>query len=36
MIEFKNVIKQYPNGFRAVDDLNLMVHEGEICVLIGL
>jgi osmoprotectant transport system ATP-binding protein len=35
MIEFKNVIKQYPNGFRAVDDLNLMVHEGEICVLIG-
>jgi len=35
MIEFKNVIKQYPNGFRAVDDLNLTVHEGEICVLIG-
>lgn len=35
MIEFKNVVKQYPNGFRAVDDLNLMVHEGEICVLIG-
>lgn len=35
MIEFKNVVKQYPNGFRAVDNLNLMVHEGEICVLIG-
>jgi osmoprotectant transport system ATP-binding protein len=35
MIEFKNVIKQYPNGFRAVDDLNLFVPEGEICVLIG-
>lgn len=35
MIEFKNVVKQYPNGFRAVDDLNLLVHEGEICVLIG-
>ena len=35
MIEFKNVIKQYPNGFRAVDNLNLQVHEGEICVLIG-
>ncbi len=35
MIEFKNVVKQYPNGFRAVDNLNLQVHEGEICVLIG-
>ncbi|QPC81268.1 betaine/proline/choline family ABC transporter ATP-binding protein [Phototrophicus methaneseepsis] len=35
MIEFKNVVKQYPNGFRAVDDLNLLVPEGEICVLIG-
>ncbi len=35
MIEFKNVIKQYPNGFRAVDNLNLFVPEGEICVLIG-
>ena len=35
MIEFKNVVKQYANGFRAVDDLNLLVHEGEICVLIG-
>jgi osmoprotectant transport system ATP-binding protein len=35
MIEFKNVVKQFPNGFRAVDNLNLMIHEGEICVLIG-
>lgn len=35
MIEFKNVVKQYPNGFRAVDNLNLLVPEGEICVLIG-
>lgn len=35
MIEFKNVVKQYANGFRAVDDLNLTVHQGEICVLIG-
>ena len=35
MIEFKNVVKQYPNGFRAVDNLNLFVPEGEICVLIG-
>lgn len=35
MIDFKNVVKQYPNGFRAVDNLNLTVREGEICVLIG-
>lgn len=35
MIEFKNVVKQYPNGFRAVDNLNLTIREGEICVLIG-
>lgn len=35
MIEFKNVVKQYPNGFRAVDNLNLNIREGEICVLIG-
>ncbi len=35
MIQFKDVIKEYPNGFRAVDDLNLTVHDGEICVLIG-
>jgi osmoprotectant transport system ATP-binding protein len=35
VIEFKNVVKQYPNGFRAVDGLNLTIHDGEICVLIG-
>jgi len=35
VIEFKDVIKEYPNGFRAVDNLNLTVHDGEICVLIG-
>lgn len=35
MIEFKNVAKQYPNGFRAVDNLSFSVPEGEICVLIG-
>lgn len=35
MIEFKNVVKQYDNGFRAVDSLNLTIHDGEICVLIG-
>ena len=35
MIEFKNVYKEYSNGFRAVDDLTLTVHNGDICVLIG-
>ncbi len=35
MIEFDNVVKQYPNGFKAVDGLNLNVPEGEICVFIG-
>ncbi len=35
MIKFNNVVKQYPNGFRAVDNLSLTIHEGEICVLIG-
>ncbi|HZJ09368.1 MAG TPA: ATP-binding cassette domain-containing protein, partial [Trueperaceae bacterium] len=35
MIEFENVVKQYPDGVRAVDGLSLQVPEGEICVLIG-
>ena len=35
MIEFRNVYKEYANGFRAVDDLSFTVQSGEICVLIG-
>ncbi len=35
MIEFENVVKQYPTGFRAVDGLSLHIPAGEICVLIG-
>ncbi|NDJ86544.1 MAG: ATP-binding cassette domain-containing protein, partial [Chloroflexi bacterium] len=35
MIEFKNVVKDFPNGIRAVDNLSLHIPEGEICVLIG-
>jgi osmoprotectant transport system ATP-binding protein len=35
VIAFVNVVKQYASGFKAVDDLSLEVHEGEICVLIG-
>jgi osmoprotectant transport system ATP-binding protein len=35
MIEFNNVVKEYPNGFRAVNNLNLQIPDGEITVLIG-
>ncbi len=35
MISFEKVVKSYPNGFRAVDELSLHLPEGEICVLIG-
>ncbi|MFW5696263.1 MAG: ABC transporter ATP-binding protein, partial [Phototrophicaceae bacterium] len=35
MIEFKEVVKEYPNGFRAVDELNMVIPDGEITVLIG-
>lgn len=35
MIEFQNVVKQFPDGFRAVRDLSLTVHDGEITVFIG-
>lgn len=35
MIEFVNVVKDWPSGIRAVDNLNLHIPEGEICVLIG-
>lgn len=35
MIDFENVVKEFPGGLRAVDGLTLHVAEGEICVLIG-
>lgn len=36
MIEIEHLVKQYPNSpHRVVDDLNLVVEKGEICVLIG-
>jgi len=35
VIEFQNVVKQFPDGFRAVNGLSLTVHDGEITVLIG-
>ncbi len=34
-VEFRNVEKQYPNGFKAVIDLNLEIEEGEFLVMVG-
>lgn len=35
MIEFKNVTKKYEDGFVAIKNLNLTVHDHELFVLIG-
>ncbi len=35
MIEFVNVVKEYANGLRAVNNLSLQIPTGEITVLIG-
>lgn len=36
MIKFENVTKKYPNTARpAVDNLNLHINAGEICILVG-
>lgn len=35
MIRLENVTKIYPDGTKAVDDINLEVNEGEICVFLG-
>lgn len=35
MIKLENVTKVYPDGTKAVDDINLEVEEGEICVFLG-
>ena len=35
MIEFKHISKVYAEGFRALDDLNFRIEEGELFVLIG-
>ncbi len=34
-VEFRHVEKQYPNGFKAVSDLNLEIEEGEFLVMVG-
>jgi multiple sugar transport system ATP-binding protein len=34
-ISFDKVTKDYPNGFRAVEEMSLDVHDGEFMVLLG-
>ena len=34
-VSFENVEKKYPNGFHAVQDLNLEIADGEFLVLVG-
>ncbi len=34
-VEFSHVEKSYPNGFKAVSDLNLEIEEGEFLVMVG-
>lgn len=36
MIEFKNVQKQYPNGFMGLKDINVQIEQGEYVAVIGL
>ena len=35
MIEFKNVDKVYPGGFKALKDINLTIEDGEFVAIIG-
>jgi multiple sugar transport system ATP-binding protein len=34
-ISFENVWKRYPDGFEAVKDMNLEIHDGEFMILVG-
>ena len=34
-VTFDNVTKQYPNGFKAVIDLDLEIEHGEFLVMVG-
>ena len=36
MIEFKQVSKVYPNGFKGLDNINLTIEQGEFVGIIGL
>ncbi|MCL2158286.1 MAG: cell division ATP-binding protein FtsE [Oscillospiraceae bacterium] len=35
MIEFRNVVKEYPNGFVALKNINLKIESGEFVFIIG-
>ena len=34
-IEFKNVVKIYPNGYEAIHGFDLVIDDGDFCVLVG-
>ena len=36
MVEFKHVDKIYPNGYKALSDVNLTINDGEFVSIIGL
>ncbi|NLA52531.1 MAG: ATP-binding cassette domain-containing protein, partial [Alcaligenaceae bacterium] len=36
MIEFINCSKQYPNGTKALNNVNLKIEQGEMVAIIGL
>lgn len=36
MLEIKNLTKVYPNGVKALEDVNLTIHTGEFVSIIGL
>ena len=36
MIEIKNFSKSYVKGSKAVDDLTLMISDGDLCAFVGL
>ena len=34
-VTLKNLVKRYPNGFQAVNAINLEIHDKEFVVLVG-
>ncbi|WP_242143468.1 MULTISPECIES: phosphonate ABC transporter ATP-binding protein [unclassified Bacillus cereus group] len=36
MIEFRNVLKIYPNGTKGLNKINIKIHKGEFVVMVGL
>ena len=35
MIEYKNVVKEYPNGVLATDHISLKIEQGEFVYVVG-